>query len=137
MKRTAWGIVTACAVLAWMCTVFDGSARADGFLNVRYGGAGPGTNTLVLEGERLPPSGGRKGERTTFSISPLARITVLDKEGRPLVPQPELRISPNLGTESKCVTIMIVGGYFPTGATVEISSLTTAGKHGKPSGTFR
>jgi len=75
-----------------------------------------GATTLTITSS-VPNSG--------LTINKDARVVVLGSDGKPVDPQPTLKIDPNTGTQAASHTIEILGGTFPEGAKIRITSIDT------------
>jgi len=108
-------------------------AFASTIKNATYKNTNQAANkTLTLTGQKE-----RGGDNLTeFKIPANATITVYDKDGKKLDPQPELKIDPALGTSTTTVTITTTQDAFPADGKVVISEVGTTGDLPAPNGAF-
>ena len=73
-------------------------------------------------------------ENSGLTINKDSRVVVLGGDGKPVDPQPTIKIDPNKGTQATSHTITITEGTFPDGGKIRITSIDTL--DGKPEGTW-
>lgn len=73
-------------------------------------------------------------ENASLSIHESARIVVLGSDGKPLDPQPPLKIDPDKGESGGEHTIEILEGTFPENGKIRITSMNT--DSGSPTATW-
>jgi len=120
----AFPVIALLAVFAFASTIRNATYK---------NGNVAGNKTLKLTGAKEPDG----GDISSFKIPANATITVYDKDGKKLDPQPELKIDPELGTNTTETTITTTQGEFPTDGKVVISEVDTSGSLPAPGGQFQ